>query len=152
MLNIFGIRVGGSRTAAPRVEADELSKALVRVIDSKESAGMAAKTKMLRLSPNFRDESVLVRKLLRFWMLTIFVNIYFLQDSILVSDFRWSIGGHVCSCVSGVSARFLRMMKVTLCSLESTRFAPNQQGANVWTTPHSFTVQQIELENEVRLG
>lgn len=78
MLNIFGIGVGGSRTAAPRVEADELSKALVRVIDSNESAGMAAKAKMLRLSPKFRDEMLLVRKLLRFWMLNIFVNLYFL--------------------------------------------------------------------------
>jgi len=44
------------------------------------------------------------------------------------------------------------MMKVTLCSLESTQFASNQQGANAWATPYSFTVQQIENENEVSLG
>ncbi len=43
----LGVGVWGSRTAAPRVEAGELSQALVKVIDSSESVAMAAKAKML---------------------------------------------------------------------------------------------------------
>jgi UDP:flavonoid glycosyltransferase YjiC (YdhE family) len=41
------IGVWGSRNAAPRVEAEELGIALVKVIDSDSSAAMAAKAKAI---------------------------------------------------------------------------------------------------------
>ncbi|KAF4625106.1 hypothetical protein G7Y89_g13063 [Cudoniella acicularis] len=43
----LGIGAWGNRTAAPRVEASELGKALVRVVNTDESAGMAANARVL---------------------------------------------------------------------------------------------------------
>lgn len=43
----LGIGVWGSKTAAPRVKASELGRALVRVIDSDESDAMRYKAKTL---------------------------------------------------------------------------------------------------------
>jgi hypothetical protein len=46
-VEFLGIGVWGSRTAAPRVEASELARALVKVIDSDETASIAQKAKVL---------------------------------------------------------------------------------------------------------
>lgn len=43
----LGIGVWGSRTAAPRVDAEELSKAFIRVLASEETSGMQEKAKAL---------------------------------------------------------------------------------------------------------
>lgn len=46
-VEFLGVGTWGSHTAAPRVEASELGRALVKVVDSSESAGMRQKAKAI---------------------------------------------------------------------------------------------------------